>query len=236
MDGFTSIPIQSAGNNTSAAKPPENFVAPGFNNAPYKDNAVTGVDGIEIVDESVPRKDKVSFGFLFPLSVLCLFASFGYFGYLVFIRFVTLEKIALISDEFQVLSANINKQEIDEFLALDNSLKAINQKIQTHTQLAGILGFVNSNIRTSVQITDYRIENREKEVSVGLSSIAPTFRELAEQTEKMAELKSVGAIKDFQVTQMSLEADGRRIRYTLNLIFDKSKISVSALSSQSNPN
>jgi hypothetical protein len=161
--------------------------------------------------------------------------SFGYFGYSVFDRFVTIEKIAILNEQFQVLSSNINKSEIDEFLALDNSLKAIQQKIGTHTQLGGILVFVNKNIRTNVQVSDYRIETREKEVAVGLSSVAPTFRELAEQTEKMAELKSMGAIKDFNVTQMALESDGRRVRYTLNLVFDKAKISVAAQSTQATP-
>lgn len=231
MDGFTSIPIQNAGANSGNLSAMQN-IPTNFDSAPYKDNAVGGNDGIEIVDESAGKKEKTSFGFLLPLSILTLFVSFGYFGYLVFNRYVTIEKIAILSEQFQVLSGNINKNEIEEFLALDNSLKAIQQKIGGHTQLGGILAFVNKNIRSNVQISDYRIESREKEVSVGLSSIAPTFRELAEQTEKMAELKASGAIKDFSVTQMALESDGRRIRYTLNLIFDKSKISVAAKATQ----
>lgn len=229
MDGFTSIPIQSAGTGgagNSGGISGMGNIPTSFSSAPYKDSAVGGNDGIEIVDDSAPKKEKVSFGFIFPLSILSLIAVFGYFGYLVFIRFVTLEKMTLLSEQFQVLASNINKSEIDEFLALDNSLKSVKQKLATHTQLAGILSFVNKNIRSNVQINDYRIDSREKEVVVGLSSVAPTFRELAEQTEKMAELKQTGAIKDFTVTQMSLESDGRRIRYTLNLIFDKSKISV----------
>jgi len=231
MDGFTSIPIQNTAVSPSGQSGSQNS-STSFDTAPYKDNAVGGNDGIEIMDGSNNQREQTSFGFLLPLSVLTLFLSFGYFGYLVFDRFVTIEKIALLSEQFQVLSSNINKNEIDEFLALDNSLKAIKQKIGGHTQLAGILAFVNKNIRSNVQISDYRIESREKEVSVGLSSIAPTFRELAEQTEKMAELKTTGAIKDFSITQMALESDGRRIRYTLNLIFDKSKISAAALAAQ----
>jgi hypothetical protein len=69
-----------------------------------------------------------------------------------------------------------------------------------------------------------------------LTSVAPSFRELAEQTEKMADLKLVGAIKDFRVAQMALESDGRKVRYTLNLIFDKNKISVGALAKESGSN
>jgi hypothetical protein len=56
--------------------------------------------------------------------------------------------------------------------------------------------------------------------------VAPTFRELAEQTEKMSELKTTGVVKDFTISQLSLESDGRRIRYSLNLVFDKNKVSV----------
>lgn len=231
MDGFNSIPIQNSaansGNMSTMQNIPTNFEA-----ATYKDNLMGGSDGIEILDESSKQRQKNSFGLLLPLSIFALCSSFGYFGYLVFNRIVSLEKIVLVSEQFQVLSRNISKNEIDNFLALDNSLKAIKQKIGGHTQLGGVLAFVNKNIRSSVQINDYRIESREKEVAVGLSSIAPTFRELAEQTEKMGELKASGAIKDFSITQMALESDGRRIRFTLNLIFDKSKISVAAIAFQ----
>lgn len=226
MDGFTSIPIQSTG--VVSPNTTTQTASAGFSSAPYKDNSIGANDGIEIIDDANKKSNKSTFGFLLPLSIFSLFASFGYFGYLVFTRYVTIEKMVIISEQFQVLSANINKSEIDEFIALDNSLKAVKEKIATHTQLGLVLSFVNKNIRSSVQINDYRIESRKDEVAVGLSSIAPTFRELAEQTEKMAELKAAGAIKDFTVTQMALESDGRRIRYTLNLIFDKSKISVGA--------
>lgn len=231
MDGFTSIPIQNAGATSGNISAMQN-IPTSFDSTPYKDNAVGGDDGIEIVDDSSKKKEENSFGFLLPLSILALFVSFGYFGYLVFNRFVTIDKIALLSEQFQVLSGNINKNEIEEFIALDNSLKAVKQKIGTHTQLGGVLAFVNKNIRNNVQISDYRIESRENEVVVGLSSMAPTFREFAEQTEKMAELKTAGAIKDFNVTQMALESDGRRVRYVLNLTFDKTKISVAALAAQ----
>lgn len=231
MDGFTSIPIQNASANSGNLSSMQS-IQTGFVTDPYKDNQVDSSDGIEIVDNTPKKKETGSFGFMLPLSILTLFASFGYFGYLVFNRFVTIEKIAVLSEQFQVLSGNINTNEIEEFIALDNSLKAINQKIGSHTQLGGIFAFVNKNIRSSVQVNDYRIESREKEVVVGLTSIAPTFRELAEQTEKMAELKTSGAIKDFNVTQMSLESDGRRVRYVLNLTFDKTKISVGALTAQ----
>ena len=231
MDGFTSIPIQNAGTSSANVSAIQN-ISTAFESAPYKDNAVGINDGIEIVDNMAAKKEKVSFGFLLPLSILVMLVSFGYFAYLVFNRFTTIEKIALISEQFQVLSGSINKNEIEEFLALDNSLKAIKQKIGGHTQLGGVLAFVNKNIRSTVQINDYRIESREKEVVVGLSSVAPTFRELAEQTEKMVELKTFGTIKDFNITQMSLESDGRRVRYTLNLVFDKTKISVVAADTQ----
>ena len=242
MDGFTSIPIQNAGVNTSGNNPANsnnNSVASvsnynNYSNAPYTDNAINsnGNNDIELTDDTKKVVKKNSFGFLFPLSILSLLAVFGYFGYLVFLRWTTLQQVTLLSEDFQVFAKNVNKNEIEEFLVLDNSLKAINEKLGGHTQVGGILSFVNRNIRSNVQITDYRIENREKEVSVALASIAPTFRELAEQTEKMAELKTAGAVKDFTITQMALEADGRKVRYTLNLTFDKDKISVAAIARQ----
>lgn len=234
MDGFSSIPIQNVGgvaptsnNNLDSALQTQQF-----STAPYKDKSVVTGDGIEIADDSVQKKEKNSFGWLFPLSIFSLFAVFGYFGYLVFMRMVTIEQITVLSENFQVLSQNINKGEIEEFIALDNSLKAVNEKLSKHTQLASVFSFVNRNIRSNVLISDYRVESREKEVMVSLSSIAPSFKELAEQTEKMSELKTTGALKDFQVSQMSLESDGRRIRYTLSLTFDKSKISVAVMARQ----
>jgi hypothetical protein len=105
MDGFTSIPIQNGsvnsgtiGNTTSS---PLNQGSPLYNSShPYKDNAVTQDDGIEINDPNEIKKVKSSFGFLLPLSVLSLLLVIAYFGYLVFVRFMTLEKISILSADF----------------------------------------------------------------------------------------------------------------------------------------
>ncbi len=226
MDGFTSIPIQSAGTQAQKENPPV------FSSAPYKDNAVTEKDGIQIAEDTGNKKEKSSHSMLLSLSIISLLCVLGYFGYLVFLRIFTIEKISVLTDQFQVLSKNINKNDLDNFLAMDSSLKAINQKLQQHTQVGPVLAFVNRNIRSNVLVTDYAVDSQETLVVVTLASVAPTFKELAEQTEKMGELKITGAIKDFQISQMSLESDGRRVRFRLSVTFDKSKISVAALSAQ----
>lgn len=218
MDGFNSIPIQ---NNTFQSP-----LVSAANSNSLNSNDLVGNNAkdIEIVDEEKKEVVKNSFSFLLPLSILCLLAVFGYFGYLVFLRWSNLQQISLLSEDFGVLSKNLNKDEIDEFIVLDKSLKAIKERLAGHTIVSNILTFVNKNIRSNVQITDYRLESKVKDVIVSLSVIAPTFKELAEQSEKMTELKNNKEIKDFSVSQMALEADGRRIRFNLNLTFEKKKL------------
>jgi hypothetical protein len=66
MDGFTSIPIQSAGVTTPnvSAQP----VPVGFSTAPYKDNAVASNDGIEILSDTTQKIGKTSFVIVFRFS------------------------------------------------------------------------------------------------------------------------------------------------------------------------
>jgi hypothetical protein len=141
MDGFTSIPIQNSPTTSALKDTP--VAAQAFSTNPYKDNAPGQSDGIEIIDETKKAGKEVSFGFLLPLSILALILVFAYFGYLVFNRYMTIEKIAILSDEFQVLSSSVNKSEIDDFIALDNSLRAIGDKLNNHTQLSPILSLAS---------------------------------------------------------------------------------------------
>lgn len=219
MDGFNSIPIdnnawKSTSDNSSLSGASQNT----------KDLVGNTDKDIEITDETKKENKKNPLAFLFPLSILCFLGVLLYFFYLVFLRWSTLQKVAILSEDFTALSRNINKDEIEDFIILDKSLKSISQKLSEHNHVSEVLDTVNRNIRTNIQVSDYRLETKGNEVSVGLTVVAPSFRELAEQTEKLSELKSSGQIKGFTVQQMALESDGRRVRFVLNIVFEKRSV------------
>lgn len=221
MDGFNTIPIQ---NNpyqvNNSLKTPEN---------PSVKIPIGNVNNpIQLDDDSGVKVEVKESSLFLILSIISLAVVFGYFAYLIFTRYMTLQEISALGIEFQTLSTSIDKNEIDEFIALDQSLKVVNQKLSRHPLLFNVLGFVNKNIRNNMQVTDYRVNLKDKEIEVTLLNISPSFKELAEQTEKMFELRSAGEIKSFFVSQLGLETDGRKVRFNLNIIFDRARVSANS--------
>jgi uncharacterized OB-fold protein len=67
------------------------------------------------------------------------------------------------------------------------------------------------------------VEVKEKDVDVNIVMTAPSFKELAEQTEKLFYMKEKGEIRSFSVSNLSFESETRRARFSVNIIFDKTK-------------
>jgi hypothetical protein len=144
-----------------------------------------------------------------------------------------LEQIGGYSQALTQLNSQIDLTEMKEFQAMDITLKAINGKLGKHVLNTAILAMVNQNIRRSLQVTEYRLDIKETEVEVNISAIAPSFKELAEQTERFFQLKDRGDLKNFTVTDLSLEAETKRVKFSMRLVFDKSKFSALTTSNNS---
>jgi hypothetical protein len=212
MDGFNVISVAS---NTSA---------PG-QTAPVE-------SAIEIIDEEKARAkaEPTSLDvWLFWLSILFLISTLGYTAFMFVSRVSTVNQIIAYSEQIAGIGKNIDIKEIQDFQAMDNTLKIINTRLASHVMSSDVLYFVNQNIRKTLQITEYRFDTRPNEVEINLSAIAPSFRELAEQTEKFYVQKESGNIKSFAVTNLSFEAETKRVKFTLRIIFDRSKVNAVAL-------
>jgi hypothetical protein len=218
MDGFNVIPVEKENN-----KP-----APQTNSSAMSNRSDNFSAGIEIIDE---EKEKVkaatdnSKGFLvFILAVFTMIGVLGYFGYLVFARTLMLSQISDYGEKLKELSASIDKNELESYRAMDKTLNAVNSKLSRHIVNSDLISLVNKNIRTNIQVSEYRLEVKEKEVELNLSMISPSFKELAEQSEKILELKDNNQIKSFNVANLSFEQETKKVRFTMRIVFDKTKI------------
>jgi len=217
MDGFNVIPIDKDLTLPNSEKTQSN---------PYQNS------NVEIVDEA-SKKAKASEGssFFLVVSVFVLLGVIGYFLFLVFYRYYLIGQITEYGQNLVELSTTIDKAEMAEFRTIDQRLKAINTKLDRHVLNSEILRFINANIRSNVQVTEYRLDAKDKEVEVTVVAVAPSFKEFAEQTEKLFTLKSNGQIKSFSVSNMSFEADTRRLRFNTRIVFDRTYVSALFLSS-----
>lgn len=212
MDGFNVIPIDK---NISAQ-----------NNAPQPILNNTTNNGVEIIQDGVNTDKKVKGGnSILVLSIFVLLGVVLYFFYLVFDRISMLNNITSLGDQLNSIGKNIDKNEMKDFQAMDQKLKTINSKLGSHTLNSQIFLFVNNNIRNTLQVTEYRLDVKDKEVEVSLNAISPSFKEFAEQTEKLFQLKESGVIKSFRVSNMTFEAETRRLRFTTNIVFDRTTVS-----------
>jgi hypothetical protein len=98
-------------------------------------------------------------------------------------------------------------------------------RLSDHILPTFIFSFLNKNMRNTVQVTEYKVENKESGVDVSFQCIAPTFKDMAEQTEKMTELKKSSQIKNFSLSNLFIETDTGKIRFTIKVEFDRSKVS-----------
>jgi len=216
MDGFNVIPVEKN-------SPKDIAVAASAINSP----------SIEIAtDDKKATKNSASSSLFFLLSILALLGVILYFGYLVWYRYYMLGQIVYYGEQMTTISKNIDKKEMENFRSIDKVLKTINSKLGKHVLNSQILIFVNNNIRNSLQVTEYLVNVKAEDVEVSVTAIAPTFKDFAEQTEKLFALKEASSIKSFSISNLSFEQDTKRLRFTTRLVFDRSK--VSALASYTN--
>lgn len=159
------------------------------------------------------------------LMIVSVVAAVGYIGYVVTLRFLTLSQIAGVSQELTQLQASFNKNEIADLKTVDQRLKLINSRLGNHILTAAVFDTINQHIRTTTQVSEYKVAVTESELNVSLSAIAPTFKDMAEQTERLFVMKDQNLIKSFTITNLAYEQDTRRVRFTVKLILDKSRYS-----------
>jgi hypothetical protein len=159
-----------------------------------------------------------------------------YTGYLVFMRFYILNQISSVSAELQTIEQSVDKGSIETLKTVDQRLQMIKTRLSRHVLSGVVLDTINQYIRTTAQISEYKIETTETELTVSLSEITPTFKDMAEQTEKLFDLKNTGIIKSFTITNLSYEQDTRRVRFTIKLVLDKTKYSAAGVLVQAQKN
>jgi hypothetical protein len=152
-----------------------------------------------------------------------------YTAYLVFMRFYILNQISSVSAELKTIEQSIDKDSIETLKTVDQRLQMIRSRLSRHVLSGVVLDTINQYIRTSAQISEYKVETTETELTVYLSEITPSFKDMAEQTEKLFDLKNTGIIKSFTITNLSYEQDTRRVRFTIKLVLDKTKYSAAGV-------
>ncbi len=215
MDGFNVISVDKDTSKNSTQNNPTDF-------------------GVEIIDQEKEKEKKEqnakSGGLVLFLSFLVLVAVLGYQVFLIIYRLTSVNEIIANTEEMSGIAKSIDLKEIQEFRSMDNTLKTINSKLNKHILTSEVVSVINQNIRKTIQISEYRLDVKQADVEVSLTGIAPSFRELAEQTEKLFQIKDQGKISNFTVTSISFESETKRVKFSIRIIFDKSKMNAVALS------
>ncbi len=184
--------------------------------------------GIEIIDEEKNSKEEVKqerSGKLFlTFSFLVLFIAIGSFIFLVIYRISLITQVADYSAQLKNISSSIDLKEMQEFQTMDSALKIVNEKLGGHILTSEVMAYVNANIRKSLQLTDYNVGVRPDNVEVVFTAIAPSMKEIAEQTERFFVLKDEGFVKSFSITNTSFEGETKKIKFTMKINFDRSKV------------
>ncbi len=222
MEGFNIIHIESEQKKT----------APNFD---IRSNSnVLGSTEPEKPEVVPPKTSTLLSNIFFLLSIISFVGVIGYLGFVIYSWKSNLGEIALFSKSLSEQKDKLNKNELQEFINLDKSLKAVKQRLSKHILNTEVLKFVNSNIRTSIAITDYAIEAKEKSVDVTFNSVATSFKDLAEQTERLYTLKQKGDIQTFTVSNVTIDNDSRKIKFTVRVGLDRSKVSALEVSKKNN--
>lgn len=159
------------------------------------------------------------------VMLLVVAGAIGYIGYLVAMRFIILSKISGVSQELVQMQASFNRNEIEDLKTVDQRLKVINSRLSTHVLVASVFETINQHIRNTTQISEYKISTSDADVNVTLSAIAPTFKDMAEQTERLFIMKDQNLIKGFAITNLAYEQDTHKVRFTVKLVLAKNKYS-----------
>jgi multidrug resistance efflux pump len=137
---------------------------------------------------------------LFTLAILFLIGTVLYTSYLFFLRWKTLNDISAISASLTQVSSTIDPQEIEGFKVMDAKVKSIKQRLSKHFMFTNVFALINQNMRTTIQVSEYKVDVTDTELLASYSCAAPSFKEMAEQTERLLELKNSGAIKGFSLS------------------------------------
>lgn len=222
MDGFNVISLDKDPNQNN----------PSFNTTNNSTNSPIVLDGVEIIDEEKEKeKNKPSpyESWIFFLAVFSLVAAVCYFVFLVVYRITLVDEIAAYDEQLKAVGSRIDVKEIEELKSMDETLRSINTRLKNHILLSNIMSTINANLRKNLQVSEYRLQVDQKDVTADISAVAPSFKELAEQTEKFFILKENGEIKNFSVTGLSYESNTRRLKFSVKVVFDKTKVSVGSL-------
>jgi hypothetical protein len=208
MDGFNIIPVEK-----DILKPasPENADV-----------------GIEIIDEEKEKKKQEeaakSGSLLLILAYITLAAVLGYLGFLIFQRVNYVAQVISYNEQIVAIGKNIDLKEIEEFQTMDRTLTTVNSRLTNHVLGGSVMSLVNQNIRKNIQVSEYKLDVGKAVVEVSFTGTAPTFKDLAEQTERFFALKESGQIKTFAVNNLSFEANTKRIKFTLKVTIDQTKV------------
>jgi len=215
MDGFNVISVDKDASKNNIQNIPTDF-------------------GVEIIDQEKEKQEKEknakAGGILLFVSFLVLAGVLGYQVFLILYRVSAVNQIVTFTEEMQGIAKSIDKNEIQEYQTMDNTLKTVNGKLNKHILTSEVASLINGNLRRTIQVSEYRLDVKQTDVEASLTGVAPSFRELAEQTEKFFNLKDQGKILSFAVTSISFESQTQRVKFTLRIVFDKSKINAVALS------
>jgi len=186
---------------------------------------------IDLSEKVVTEKDVKSSssmldgGLLLFVSILLFLGALVYSGYLVFLRQIYVAQIEDYSFKIKSLESKINRSEIEDFKNMDEILKSLRGRIDKHILSNQVFAFINQNMRTTLQVTEYKVDPEpEGGVAVSFSCIVPNFKDMAEQTEKMVELQKSKLIKRFNISNLSLEQDSSKVRFTLRVVFDTKQL------------
>ena len=213
MDGFNLIPKENtaadSGMNLHRAKPVL---------------ASNDIGSVKIQ----PRQNK-PIDIIMWAAVLVVGGVLVYFVYLVVMRFLILNQINSAAQDLQQRETQIDRSKLENLKTIDQRLKVINNRISKHILVNRVFDTVNKYIRTTAQISEYQVVVSDTELYVTLSEITPSFKDMAEQTERLIDLKNQKVIQAFTVSNLSYEEDTKRVRFTLKINLDKSNYAATSL-------
>lgn len=228
MDGFNVIPIESE-------------LKKDLGNLNLNKNATNSdIRGTSTIDENEAAqnnneettKTSLFSSILFLLGIVSFAGVIGYFIFIILSWQNTLSQIGEYSANLASQKDKIDQKELQDFIDLDKSLKAVKQRLGRHILNTEILKFMNSNLRSSITLTDYNIEAKDTTVELSFNSIASSFKDMAEQTERLFLLKQIGLVQSFSVANISLESDSKKLKFMIRVNFDRLKVSALELSKQ----
>lgn len=202
MDGFTLIPKRQKSEAVANANNSQESFSNINNNVSENTNIRLAMDtGINLPQENISeevvqnlenkKSSVLDGGLMLFVSVLVFLGSLAYCGYLLFLRQITTAQIQDYALKLKSLESKIDKREITELQNMDTVLKSLKTRMDAHVLPTEIFSFINKNMRSTLQLTEYKVEKSQDGLDVIFSCVSPNFKDMAEQTEKFVELKRI---------------------------------------------